>query len=354
MELTLSQINATKGIAILMMICLHLFSTLDYKGLFQPLIFVGSIPLCYYISLFCDCCVAIYCFCSGYGLYIGYSRSTSNYNRKNQFRLLKLYLNYWIVLLLFAVGLGLLLGKTVIYPGSILKFTLNFTAINPSYNGSWWFVTTYILLVLSSSLLFKIIQKMDYRIVLLFSFVLYAIAYIQRIKVPLQINQVFLDGVLQQLALLGTSQFPFVIGAIAFKQKWFSVFSEYLNKFSAKNIALLLVICLAIIFHGFIPSLFVAVFTGFVFIFCFNALGLPQVLDKIFHYLGKHSTNLWLIHMFFYLIFFKEIIYAPKYPILIYIWLLFWSLLASHFVNLFYKPILNWLNQKIKNDISVV
>ena len=63
MELTQTQTNNSKGIAILMMLCLHLFNTLNYQGLFVPLIFIGDKPLVYYISLFCDCCVPIYCFC---------------------------------------------------------------------------------------------------------------------------------------------------------------------------------------------------------------------------------------------------------------------------------------------------
>ena len=242
LELTLSQTNTTKGVAILMMLCLHLFNQ-PYQGLFEPLIFVGSKPLSYYISLFCDCCVAIYCFCSGYGLYAGYIKSTTNYNRKNYIRLLKLYINYWIVLLIFAVVLGLVMGQGDRYPGNFTKFILNFTALDNSYNGAWWFVTTYILLVLMSPIIFKFVLKFDYRLVLLFSFCLYGVAYIQRIKVPLQFNQIFLDAILEQLALFGSSLFPFIIGAIAYQQKWYSAFSAFSNKLKKKNFILILIHC---------------------------------------------------------------------------------------------------------------
>ena len=62
----------TKGIAIVFMLLLHLFCTKDYDGLFKPLILIRNVPLIYYFALFGDCCVAIYCFCSGYGLMRGY------------------------------------------------------------------------------------------------------------------------------------------------------------------------------------------------------------------------------------------------------------------------------------------
>jgi surface polysaccharide O-acyltransferase-like enzyme len=68
MEISIQKTNQLKSVAILMMLCLHLFNQ-DYHGLFQPLLFVGSQPLSYYVSLFCDACVPIFAFVSGYGLF---------------------------------------------------------------------------------------------------------------------------------------------------------------------------------------------------------------------------------------------------------------------------------------------
>ena len=110
MELSKQQTDYTKGIAIAMMLCLHLFNR-EYTGLFQPSVFIGAVPLTYYISLFCDCCVWIYCFCSGYGLYITHQKNTATFVRQNRTRVLKLYLNYWLVLLVFAVVLGSIFGR---------------------------------------------------------------------------------------------------------------------------------------------------------------------------------------------------------------------------------------------------
>ena len=81
--------SITKGVAILFMLLLHLFCTKEYVGLFTPLIMIGDTPLIYYLALFGDMCVAIYCFCSGYGLMIGYKNNKENYFRKNMIRILK-------------------------------------------------------------------------------------------------------------------------------------------------------------------------------------------------------------------------------------------------------------------------
>ena len=62
MELTKKQVKMTKGIAILFMLLLHLFCTKSYGGLYTPLILIEDVPLVYYLALFGDCCVAIYCF----------------------------------------------------------------------------------------------------------------------------------------------------------------------------------------------------------------------------------------------------------------------------------------------------
>jgi hypothetical protein len=234
MELTIQQTNNTKGVAILMMLCLHLFNTRDYIGLFEPLIFIGKNPSTYYVSLFCDCCVAIYCFCSGYGLYIGFTKKPEIYKRKNYVRIFKLYINYWIILLLFAVLLGWILNNPG-HPGTWQKFILNFVALDPSYNGAWWFFTTYIFLVFASPVLFKIIIKFNPIIILIISFIIYSLAYIQRIKIPLVFDSYILNWLFRQMALFGTSVFPFIIGALFFKYKIYSKIYYIIKTFKFPN-----------------------------------------------------------------------------------------------------------------------
>lgn len=351
MELTKNQIKMTKGIAILFMLLLHLFCTKTYEGLYTPLIFIGDIPLVYYLVLFGDCCVAIYCFCSGYGLLISYKNNKEGYIKNNLIRVFKLYINFWIILFIFVVILGPIMGQGESYPGDFIKFILTFTALDPAYNGAWWFFTTYIILVLLSPIINNIVVKYNTILVISISFIFYAIAYVQRIKGVIVLDNDILNWFIRQIALFGTSQLPFIIGSVFANKKVYSKLYNIYNKVRYKNILGILIIMLMIVAHGIVQTLFIAVFTGIVFICIFNLMNKPKWINRLFNYLGDHSTNIWLIHMFFYMIYFKDLIYGAKYSFLIFPWLVILCLASSYIVNLIYKPIAKKL---IKDNIYLI
>lgn len=315
------------------MLLLHLFCTQEYGGLFEPVIYIGETPLIYYLALFGDCCVAIFCFCSGYGLMINYQKNLLEYTTKNKIRLFNLYFNYWIVILIFVCLLGPLLGNSATYPGSLKEFILTITAIDPAYNGAWWFVTTYILLVVTSPILYRIIIKYNPYLVIGITFIFYVIAYIQRIKTPILFDSHFFNWLFRQAALYGTSLLPFIIGGMFYQYRWYSKITTCMNHLKFKNIVCTTLIILMIVAHGVVQTLFVAVFTGILFICLFNLIDKPKWLESILQYFGTHSTNMWLNHMFFYMIYFKELVYALKYPVLIFIWLIILSIVGSYMTN---------------------
>lgn len=350
MELNKNQIKATKGVAILFMLLLHLFCTKDYIGLYEPILFIGEVPLVYYLALFGDCCVAIYCFCSGYGLMINYINDSKNYIKKNLIRILKLYINFWIILFIFVVFLGIILGKANEYPGDLKTFMLTFLGVSPAYNGAWWFFTTYIILVLISPFINKLIIKHNLYFIVTCSFIFYFFAYVQRIKSVIVFNNEFLNWGIRQLALLGTSQLPFVIGAIFIYKGIYSKINSYFKEIKYKNIVCIFIILLMIIGHGIVETLFIAVFTGVIFICVFNIMEKPKFIDNAFEYIGEHSTNLWLTHMFFYMIFFKEIVFAPKYSFLIFPWLVLLCLISSYIIKFIEKPIIKKLDQYLNKN----
>ena len=352
MELTKNQVSMTKGVAILFMLLLHLFCTKNYIGLFQPTVMIGDTPLIYYFALFGDCCVAMYCFCSGYGLMSSYDKDTVGYKKNNLMRIFKLYLNFWIILIVFVLIIGPLLGMRNHYPGSFKAFILTLTAIDPAYNGAWWFLTTYILLVLTSPYLNKSIKKYHPIIILGVSGIFYFIAYVQRIKGVLQLDLEWLNWLIRQVALYGTSQLPYVVGILFCHYKWYSKLNVFYQKLKFRNAFGISIIILMLIGHGIVQTLFVAPFIGITFICIFNFLSKPSWLEKVFLYFGKHSTNLWLIHMFFYMIYFKELVFAPKYPILIFTWLIILCLISSHVINFFYHPLLRTLDHFTKKRIG--
>lgn len=328
-----------------MMLCLHLFNR-AYEDLFTPVLFIGEHPLSYYISLFSDACVPMFLFISGYGLYFKYRKDKSVMVKSNGMRIFKLYINYWLVVVLFAVLLGLLLGKDG-YPGPLTKFALNFIGMENTYNGAWWFFFTYILLTLTAPFLFKVLES--YRTWLFLALVLffYFVSFYFRIYNNNLFSNPYLAWVFKQFYLFGTSLLPFIIGAMVLQKKWHSQFSKRFGVLKYKSMVAQLGIGVLIVLHGFIPNLVIAPFLAIPFIFLWNQIALGKYLERFLLWLSDHATNLWLVHMFFYITYFESTIYAPKYPIFIFVNLLFWSVVASYIINTLYKPIVKLFDLNI-------
>ena len=200
------------------------------------------------------------------------------------------------------------------------------------------------ILVLLSSYINKMVIKYNTVVIIGLSVMVYFMGYIQRIMVPVVTSSEVINYILRQAALFGTSQLPFIIGCIFAHRKLYSKIYGLVNKNKLKNLLCISMIIAMIIAHGFVQTLFVAAFTGIIFVVVFNLIDKPIWLDNLLSYLSKHSTNMWLIHMFFYMIFFKDLVYAPKYPILIFVWLIILCIGTSYLINLIYKPIINFID----------
>ena len=222
----------------------------------------------------------------------------------------------------------------------------NFISLDSSYNGAWWFMSSYALLVVFAPFVFRLIEKLNNYFVLAGAFVLYTFGYYARIKIPVISEIEFIQLLWHQVYMLANAVFPFVLGAIAFRQKWYSTVMQRLSKWPFRTGILLILIGLLMVAHAMVPSLFVAVFNGVAFIFLFNALQLNSVVERILQYLSTHSTNIWLVHLFLISSFAKTWSYAPQQPVLIYFWVLGWCLLISHGINLLYLPLQRYLLTK--------
>lgn len=73
-----------------------------------------------------------------------------------------------------------------------------------------------------------------------------------------------------------------------------------------------------------------------VFVCCFYMIKKGHKIEVFFAFMGKHSTNIWLIHAFFCWYYFSDFIYGLKYPVLIYCATLGLSIIASFAINKVY------------------
>lgn len=332
-ELTKDESKILKGIAILFMIGLHLYNTLDYENLYQPLLYIGDKPLIYYISFLFDACVPIYCFCSGYAMYL----KQSIHIKDNIKRIFKFVKRYWIVLVLTCI-VGIILHNPSI-PDNVLTFIGNLTLINISYVGAWWFVQTYVLLILLTPFIIKMIDKYE-KITLLVVLVIYFIAFYFRIMNPVRPHIFILDVIINALVLLGTSLFPFVVGMYFYKNL---IISKLRTQFSYNNIIAGLIIIVCILLHIFIKNMIIAPFIAIIFILGFSLIHFHPIIRKILLYFGNHSTNLWLVHMQYYMIFTPTVVFYTHTVIGCLVILLGMCIITSYLINFLENVLFKYL-----------
>ena len=108
--ITLNKSLELKGIAILLLLLHHLFYV--QSGLYKDINIFG-IPVIQQIAIGCKSCVAIFVFISGYGLSVKYNRTQINIKDFYKRRFIKLYLNYWLIWIVF-VPVGIFyFGRTM-------------------------------------------------------------------------------------------------------------------------------------------------------------------------------------------------------------------------------------------------
>lgn len=345
MELTKKDNQMAKGVAILGMLMLHLFCRFGVLP-YEPQIYIGETPLIYYLGLFGDLCVPTYCFCSGYAQMILQKKEQDAYLRQSSVRLIRFLLNYWVVLIIFS-AVGLLFDKTGQIPGSIGSFLGNLLLFHLSYNGAWWFVLTYVFLLALSPMMIKLVQRFSIWAVFISSGMIYFISYLLRFVYVKEISGLVLSWFYTQVLLLGTSQFSFIIGILFQKYQVISKLRCAPVSPILRNACSILIPIAMFLLHAVERSLIIAPITGLSTIVCFHTMDKPNLLCKATLFLGRHSTNIWLVHMFFYLVLFKDLVFIAKYPLLILLLMLAICIVVSYGINLIYQPTARLLNRKV-------
>ncbi|MBU5281530.1 acyltransferase [Anaerostipes hadrus] len=343
--LTKKDAKMAQGLAIIGMIALHLFCRIDNLP-YNVHIFIRKKPLIYFIGLFGDCCVPIYCFCSGYAQQIMYEKEHKI--GQGIKRLPKFIVHFWIIVILFSL-IGILYHSLDI-PRTISDFIGNILLYKISYNGAWWFVLTYIWLVLLYPIMKRLADRLNPVILICISGILYVIFYYFEIIHTIYISNSIIAWIWNQLCLIGRTQFAFISGMICCKYLVMDKIRNLYMKVKMKNLCLLICVAVTFIFHCFVQSLIVAPITGMMVLMCLHLWDKPDWIERLFLLLGKHSTNIWLIHMFFYLILFKNFIFKLKEPILIFIGMIIICIAVSILINQIEKIIIGAVRNLVQKN----
>ena len=329
----------TKGFAILCMLMLHLFCRKGTDVFGTPLIWINeSTPFVYIFGYFSQICVSIYSLSAGYAQFFLLIKKNNTYV-SNLRRIIKLLINYWIILSIFSV-IAIIIGSESNMDVNFISFTKNFFLLE-SYNGAWWFLHSYLfILLIPPKILLSIPQKLSPMIgiclFILFYFLWGLVKHSQLLTGLENIQNPVISYVVNETENILKILPSFFIGAFLCKGRTIEKIGSFLIKIIKSKICRKIVIVCLFLFVVVIDfilhiSIFTIIIALFVFIL-FNLLEKSILVQNIFLFLGKHSTNIWLSHMFFYAYVFVNLIFIVKYPILILLFLLLLCLITSFVV----------------------
>ncbi|MCM1036412.1 MAG: acyltransferase [Bacteroides sp.] len=303
------QTTIIKGVAILMMLFLHLFNWHRNAMLCTNFVFVGDVPLVEFLARAANP-VAFFLFLGGYGLYRVYQRGGDGHRWT---RVFKLYLHYWIILAIFLV-IGHYMAPEK-YPGSLLRLLYGITAFAPTYNGEMWFLFPYVCLSLLSPWLFRVVARWP-------SWLVVGVSLCVNVFTSFCISRYGVDylyddyRIYNPLLLLHMS-YDFMLGAMAARQDWISRIHRAVAA-RTSHVTLVAVLCL-------VATVAVAcvfkynVFYALIVIVCLCMMRLPTGVAGLLASLGRQSMNMWMIHTWLCYYLFHDFIYSFAYPAVIFI-----------------------------------
>lgn len=275
-ELTKKDTKMLQGLSVFAMVLLHLFCTYDYADKYTPMLFFCGVPICFYIAQLSDFCVFGFAFCSGYGHMANFGRDGYYKNRLKG--LLALLCDYWLILVLFSV-VSIVAGQSEFMPGSTGQFLRNALLLENSYNGAWWYMRTYVVLVVISPVLLRIVKKYHPLIVLAAGFLIYCVAYYVRFQVTTD------NWLLSNFGPFGMTLFEYLVGAVCLKVGFVTWLREFWSRWHKQVQWGISILCILAMLYGrtkIVPSLFVAPVTGAVLMALFILWEKPKYIEQMF------------------------------------------------------------------------
>ena len=324
-----------KGIAILMMLFLHLFGESWKIGSYQSLWTFGNTTIENYLcTAFAP--VAFFLILSGYGLHYVYTKG----NDKHRFsRIVKVYTHYIFITFSFVI-LNIFIGG-----GDLSHILGNIIGYNPTWNPHAWFLLPFSVLSLLSYWIFKWTDKISpLRLFcgaitwnLLTSYVvsrfgteyLYPNRFLYNVFLPFHlVSSMILGSLIHRCALVAKTKSYFPKGLLS----------------QLFGYVLIIVMIIAVSLIHPLGALYSISFTVL-----FSALRKPLIVSKTLATLGEQSMNMWFIHGWLCCVLFRDLFFRLHYSLLIFLATVVTSLLASWFANWCLNPIDKCMGKLLKN-----
>ena len=311
-----------KGVAILMMLFYHLFGRENLDDICTPLLYIGNTPLVRYITNACYP-VSFFMILSGYGLTYCYKKNQLSPIIQGK-RILKLYVHYWLVLLIF-VTIGHFI-KPDIYPNNLINVLINIIGIKCTYNGEIWFLLPYTIISMLSWWIINFVYNLNDKRKIFITLVIYSIIFLiaRYIGYHLPENEIS-STLLKQFIFIVQLTFYFSLGILLFRL----LENEPAALKAVKPAVYFIIIIATFIIKCMIKVTIADGLYAFIIIFCISHLQLHRFFHNVFYHLGLNSMTMWMTHTFFAVYLFQDFIYGLKYPLLIWLVLIVISYLVS-------------------------
>ncbi len=326
-----------KGIAVLILLFIHLFS--EKRGdLFFSFIQLNGNPLLSYLTLPGQMVVSIFLILSGYGLTQSYQKNVTNgivQNLKKSFiRIFKLMKLYWFI--------GILSGIAVTFGGYILigdiyhnvfemiidLLGLAYLFNEPTLNTAWWYMTIIIIAYLLFPIGYRIVKSHPKPVfigtnIVVFIFLIF-----------------FRHGRQAGAADFVIWIVPFIWGIYASE---YHIFEKIRKSDMHKRIGRTIILCLLFIplllikqiLHTYVFDGYLAVIEIYMLLTLKDSLKI-NFLEKFLIYLGNKSYSIYLFHSI-YILFFPQFVYWLKYPMLIFLYFLGVCILTDKIIMFLYN-----------------
>ena len=295
-------------------------------------------------------------FLGGLGTYRSYKMGGEFHLIK---KLLNLYYKYWKVFIIIIPIAFLFFSNQINYTVesgisnrfaefTLIEFISNLLGVSSSYNSEWWFLWSYIIVLCTFPIFLNVVEKKDF----------YLSAFL---IINLDILMKYIFPVIPKLGDFSDLSGSFFYNNLFCQASPFAacfymgmLFGKDLRmeKFimQLRNLGLLtpitdiiVLLFIVIIRNSILGDTLDIFYVPIMIAFFMDLIHRTNKLRNTFCYLGKNSTNMWLIHSFFCYYFypFQKMIMFPKYSILILPWFIVVTLFFSVIIDRFYLLIQN-------------
>lgn len=313
-----------QAVAVMLMVWLHLFGfperiDVPYVLVIDTLL-SGKLPLEQYLAYFGSICIAVFAFSSGFGMRKKTLNSEpvgilKNYIRVFQ-QILKFYSRYWAVFFVF-IPLGFLLK---VYPLELFRFIKGVLGAGGGYNEEWWYVTSYVQVLLLFPLLAVLFDLLSKYIPVLTHILMVALFGIL-MTLP---EDFFRSGLVKVLT-------SFTVGMYFAENRIFDMVYRLLPQKAWLRLGIGIALFGAVFvlrFCGIPDCILVAVFVFSVMVILKTEF-ISRFIHPVLMFIGKYSTYIWLTHTFFGYYFFQKLTFFPRYSWLVFLWCMILSVASG-------------------------